>query len=163
MAPKIIPEGILPANLPLGALVSILHRTHMIYLDRRLGRLELSAGQFPLLVHLARTPGITQDDLAAYFRIDKGTVARAMKKLEDNGFVYRSIDPENRRRYCLCLTKKGEIVMPQALRIANEWEEAICAGSSETDLPQVYDSLRTLVDKSLELAQSSDAEGHGTE
>ncbi len=161
MATKTTREEILPADLPLGALVSILHRTRMMYLDRRLARLDLSAGQFPLLIHLARTPDVTQDDLAAHFRIDKGTVARAMRKLEDSGFVYRTPDPENRRRYRLCLTKKGENVLPQALRIADEWEEAICGSSSETEISRLHDTLRTLVTKSVALVQS-DGDEDGT-
>lgn len=42
----------------------------------------------------------------------KGTVAKTLRKLEDKGYIERIINKDNRRKYILKLTKKGEEVIP---------------------------------------------------
>ena len=41
----------------------------------------------------------------------KGTVAKTLRKLEDKGYIERIINKDNRRKYILKLTKKGEEVI----------------------------------------------------
>ena len=55
---------------------------------------------------------ITQEELAAHFHIDKGTVARALRKLEDKNYLFRKVDSKNRRRYLIYLTEKGRNAVP---------------------------------------------------
>lgn len=138
------------SDIPLGVFISIIHRTHIIHLNKEMKDLELTAGQFPFLIHLSHNEGITQDDLAIHLHIDKGTVARALKKLEDNGFIYREINPENRRRYLLFLTEKGTQVVPQIQSIDKEWEDSICSNFSDNERNHLFDILQTVATKSLE-------------
>ncbi|BDZ68016.1 hypothetical protein GCM10025860_14640 [Methanobacterium ferruginis] len=77
--------------------------------------MNLTEGQVPYLMALSKKPGITQDDLAGMFYIDKGTIARSIQKLEDKELVQRVQDPVNRRRYKLSLTEKGEGIIPEIL------------------------------------------------
>jgi DNA-binding MarR family transcriptional regulator len=101
-------------------------------------------------MHLSHKEGITQDDLAVHLHIDKGTVARALKKLEDNGFIYREINPQNRRRYLLFLTEKGRQIVPQIYDIDKEWEHSVCSNLSDTEYSRLFNALQTLAMKSLE-------------
>lgn len=39
-------------------------------------------------------PGITQEEIANIFQIDNGFIARIVRKLEDNEFIYRVCSPE---------------------------------------------------------------------
>lgn len=65
------------------------------------------------MIFLSHKQGITQDDIARKFQIDKGAVARSVKKLEDREFIRRIPDPENRRKYLIFLTEKGEQTIPE--------------------------------------------------
>ncbi len=112
--------------------------------------LELTAGQVPFLMHLSHKEGITQDDLAVHLHIDKGTVARALKKLEDNGFIYREINPQNRRKYLLFLTEKGRQIVPKIHQINKEWEKSVCFDLSDVEYIKLLNTLQTLAMKSLE-------------
>lgn len=116
------------SDVPFGALVSITTRARSVFLTTRLRPLGLSAGQFPVLMLLGRVQNIIQDDLVRHYRLDKGTIARSVKKLEDAGYIKRTVDPGNRRAVRLFLTKKGDRVIPQLRAIDREWEERICAG-----------------------------------
>ncbi|WP_286244219.1 MarR family winged helix-turn-helix transcriptional regulator [Methanobacterium ferruginis] len=102
-------------NIPFKGLLSIIVRNHFIFMNRELKHLNLTEGQVPYLMALSKKPGITQDDLAGMFYIDKGTIARSIQKLEDKELVQRVQDPVNRRRYKLSLTEKGEGIIPEIL------------------------------------------------
>ncbi len=138
------------SEIPLGLLVSMIHRTHMVYLNNRMKILDLSAGQFPFLLVLYHHEGINQDEIAAIVHVDKGTAARALKKLEDKNLIFREIDSKNRRRYLIYLTDKGKVLIPKIIAIDNEWEDFLCCKSSTNEYDLVYDILKNLALKSLE-------------
>ena len=139
-----------PNDIPLGVFISIIHRTRLIHLNNEMKDLELTAGQVPFLMHLSHKEGITQDNLAVHLHIDKGTVARALKKLEDNGFIYREINPQNRRKYLLFLTEKGRQIVPKIHQIDKEWEKSVCSDLSDAEYIPLLNTLQTLAMKSLE-------------
>jgi DNA-binding MarR family transcriptional regulator len=147
-AKKLLEDNI--SDIPLGLFVSIIHRTRIIHLNNQMKDLELTAGQVPFLLHLSHKEGINQDDLAIHLHIDKGTVARALKKLEDNGFIYREVNPENRRRYLLFLTEKGREAVPLIHNIDKEWEDSVCSNFSDDECDRLFGILQTLAMKSLE-------------
>jgi DNA-binding MarR family transcriptional regulator len=141
---------LLPPDIPVAGLISIVHRLHAVYLNNELRHLGLTAGQLPIIFSIAHRPGITQDEIADRIHIDKGTVARAAKKLEDGGFVSRAPDPRDRRRYLLTLTEKGETVVPTVLRIDQDWENLVSSGLSDTERARLYEDLSRLAGNSIE-------------
>ncbi|MDY9922761.1 MarR family winged helix-turn-helix transcriptional regulator [Methanobacterium sp.] len=137
-------------DVPLVVFISIIHRTHMIYLNHEIKGLEISAGQIQYIMGLSKKDGITQDDLASLYHIDKGSVARALKKLEDNKLICRKINPENRRKYLIYLTEKGRNIVPKIHRIYTQWENSICSELSKEQYNNLFDVLKTLAINSLE-------------
>jgi len=144
------------SEISIGQLVSMIHRTHMVYLNNRMKKLDISAGQFPFLMVLFNKEGITQDEIAADVHMDKGTVARALKKLEDNRYIYRAVDLNNRRKYIIYLTEKGKLVVPKILAIDTEWEDFLCNSPSSGDkYAQIYAVLKNLAVKSMEKVENN--------
>lgn len=72
----------------------------------------IGSGQFPFLMRLYREDGINQESLSDYLKIDKGTTARAIQKLVDEGYVFRQRDEKDRRSYRVFLTEKGKKLEP---------------------------------------------------
>jgi len=70
-------------------------------------------------------PGISQDDLVAMFGQSKANVAKALKKLEEQGYIKREVNPENRRKYMLKTTSKGNELVPQLRKISRDWEAEV--------------------------------------
>lgn len=144
------------SEISIGQLVSMIHRTHMVYLNNRMKKLDISAGQFPFLMVLFNKEGITQDEIAADVHIDKGTVARALRKLEDNRYIYRAVDLNNRRKYIIYLTEKGKLIVPKILAMDAEWEDFLCTSkSSGNKYTQIYAVLRNLAVKSMEKVEDN--------
>jgi DNA-binding MarR family transcriptional regulator len=64
--------------------------------------------------------------MARSFHLDKGTIARTVKKMEDAGYISRQVDPDNRRAFRLSLTSTGYKMAPEIMAIDQEWEQAVC-------------------------------------
>jgi DNA-binding MarR family transcriptional regulator len=122
----------------------------MMFLNDKIGNMDITAGQFPFITVLSNEEGISQEELAAHFHIDKGTVARALRKLEDNEYLFRKVDSLNRRRYLIYLTEKGRKAVPTVINIEKEWENSMCSRFSEEDYNYLFDILKGLAVNSLE-------------
>lgn len=138
-------------DIPFRGIVSIVTRNHFIFMNRELKHLELTEGQVPCLMILSKKPGITQDDLAKMFHIDKGTIARSIRKLAEKGMINKVQDPINRRRYLLSLTKKGEEVIPEIIRADNRWEKILFKGFSEEERTFMVEGMKRLAENSLKM------------
>jgi DNA-binding MarR family transcriptional regulator len=148
------------SEIPLGLLVSMIHRTRMMFLNDKMRNMDITAGQFPFIAILSNEEGITQDELAAHFHIDKGTVARALRKLEDKEYLFRKVDSLNRRRYLIYLTEKGRNAVPILINIEKEWENSMCSKFSEVEYNNLFHILKVLAINSLENAHKN---GKGTD
>jgi MarR family transcriptional regulator, temperature-dependent positive regulator of motility len=136
-------------DIPFGAMVSITGRCRYIFLNDRLRPRGLSAGQVPVLMLLYKEQNIMQETLVQHYHIDKGTIARAVKKLKDAGYIRQVVDPANRRAVRLSLTEKGEKMAPILQAINSEWESRICAGLSEDEKNTLNSLMHTVAHNSL--------------
>ena len=68
---------------------------------------ELTKGQYLYLVRICENPGIIQEKLSEMIKVDRTTAARAIKKLEINGFIEKKEDESNKNQK-LFPTEKGK-------------------------------------------------------
>ena len=61
----------------------------------------------------------------------KGNIAKSLKKLEEDGYIEREVNPENRRKYMLKTTSKGDEFVPKFRQISKDWEKEV--GITEDD------------------------------
>jgi DNA-binding MarR family transcriptional regulator len=73
-----------------------------------IAELHLAPFQARLLSVIGRSPGISQQALAASTERDKAQIARVIKELERRGFVARSAHQTDWRAQCLNVTEEGE-------------------------------------------------------
>ena len=50
---------------------------------------DLAKGQYLYLVRIVENPGIIQEELSEFLKVDRSTVARSVKKLESKGLIER--------------------------------------------------------------------------
>ena len=77
-------------------------------------------------------PDCSQEDIVNMFAQSKGNIAKVLRKLEDKGYIKREIIIENRRKYKLSTTEKGNQLIPKYREISREWEEKV--GISDHDI-----------------------------
>ena len=138
-------------NLPVGKLISMIARGHTIYINRHLEDLNINATQLHLLFEISHQRNINQEKIAERCNINKGAVARSIKKLEEKGLVKREIDENNRRQNKVSLTQKGNETHEKAIKIFNQWEDEVILdkGYMEKELLQMV--LKEIAIKTIEL------------
>ena len=121
---------------------SIVYRFGHMFFDEHLEENHIGSGQQFFLLHLYEHPGISQEELAHIDHYDKGTTARAVKKLEQEGYILRKSDERDRRFMKLYVTKEGETLVFKIQKIIQQWNEMLSAGLEEEE--------KTLVSKLME-------------
>ncbi|MGG3468454.1 MarR family transcriptional regulator [Neobacillus pocheonensis] len=111
---------------------------------------ELTKGQYLYLVRICENPGIIQEKLAEMIKVDRTTAARAIKKLEMNGFIEKKDDEHNQKIKKLFPTEKGKKVYP-FIRRENDYSNTVALeGFSETEVETIFNLLQR-VRKNIEI------------
>ena len=113
------------STLPIGKLITMIARGHTIYLNHHLEDFGINASQLHLLFEISHQKNINQEKIATRCNINKGAVARSIKKLEEKELVIREIDDENRRQNKVSLTSKGEEILKESINLLNIWEDEV--------------------------------------
>lgn len=110
---------------------------------------NLTKGQYLYLVRIFENPGIIQEKLAEMIKVDRTTAARAVKKLEINGFITKVDDPENKKIKKLFPTKKGEKVYP-FIKSENDYSNKIALAGLTKEEVDILFNLLLKVRKNIE-------------
>jgi DNA-binding MarR family transcriptional regulator len=136
-------------TMPFVALIHHISKNRLRYTVKNPNRIDMiHEGRYLLAIH--NNKNLSQDDLAATFGQSKGTIAKALRKLEDKKYVERKIDENNRRKYILNATKKGEELAILLKKELDEWEEKV--GIDKLD-ENAKNQLRQIARKSEEIIE----------
>ena len=122
-----------------------------IYIGKKIEPYGIGSGQFPFLMRLYREDGINQESLSDYLKIDKGTTARAIQKLVDEGYVFRQRDEKDKRSYRVFLTEKGKKLEPDMKKIASEWEDILFSSFDDSQRREITNSLEIMFENVLKI------------
>ncbi|MDD4504628.1 MAG: MarR family winged helix-turn-helix transcriptional regulator [Clostridiaceae bacterium] len=106
--------------------------------------MPIEVGQIPTLIQVYRHPGITQDGISSNAGIDKGTVARTVKQLEDNDIVIRQSDPKDRRVNHIFATAKGLENREGIFQIIRELHENLYQGFCDSEIEEAISLLERM-------------------
>ena len=142
-------------SLPIGKLITMIARGNTIYLNHHLHDLGINASQLHLLFEISHQKEINQEKIASRCNMDKGAVARSIKKLEEKSLIKREIDNTNRRQNKISLTPKGENILNKCIDLLDNWEmEVLHNINIEKELLQI--ALKEIVIKTIELNQKGE-------
>ncbi|MEC1738307.1 MarR family transcriptional regulator [Bacillus mojavensis] len=105
---------------------------------------NLTKGQYLYLVRICESPGIIQEKLAEMIKVDRTTAARAIKKLEMNGFIKKMDDDHNKKIKKLFPTEKGKEVFPVIKRENDHSNSVALAGFSEKEAETIFHLLQRI-------------------
>ncbi len=133
----------------IGKYIGEIHRASCMYFGKKFSKFGIGAGQYLFLLNLYKNDGITQEELTEKVKLDKATTARAIKKLEDEGYVRRIKKESDRRAYKLELTEKAEQIKDDVYSIMNEWESKIRKCFTDGESQELMNLLNKLSKSSL--------------
>ena len=98
--------------ISVGKYISRIYRRLNILLAHGFKDLDIGQGQYLFLINLYEQEGINQKELGKLLNIDRANTTRAIKKLEEVGYVESIIDPIDKRNKQLYLTQEGHSIIP---------------------------------------------------
>ncbi|AYM04019.1 MarR family winged helix-turn-helix transcriptional regulator [Levilactobacillus yiduensis] len=117
--------------------LSIANRYTRIALDRRLQPYRLNASMYYYILRIHEQPRLTQDRLIALTYLNPSNVTRAVNQLVNLGYVRKRQSKADKRVYELSLTKRGEALYPEIVKLRQEVADQLL-----TDVPAAdHDAL----------------------
>lgn len=102
---------------------------------------ELTLAQSRALIHIARSPGIRQVELADRLEIQPITLARLVDQLEGCGLAERRPHPSDRRAYQLYQTERADRYLEGMASVIQQIRQEAFAGLDEEELTALLSAL----------------------
>ncbi len=137
-----------------GRLISATARCGMMFITKRLARFGIGTGQAFIMAELFIKDEVSQDSVRCILKMDKGTITRAMQRLEDLGFITRSQDGQDRRVVRVFVTEKARAIEREFFAVLYSWNEGILEGVSAEEEELALSVLR-------KMAENAEVMAHG--
>ena len=123
---------------------STLYRLFQTYYSECFEPYGLGSGQHFFLVEIQHKPGITMTELAELGAYDGATVTRAVKRLNQSGYVIITPDQTDHRVKRLYLTDEGRKMVEIIAEKRRALFDVVTVGFTEDELAQTYELLERL-------------------
>lgn len=133
------------------ALISYAYRTIQKSFAKDLASYHIGWGHFAILVSLYEMEGRSQESLASSRGFDKTMIAKSVVRLEEEGFVRRETDQDDKRVKRLYLTEKSRNLRPEMERIGYRLNELLFRDLDADESAVVMKNLRKIALNASEL------------
>lgn len=113
--------------------ISAIYRFGMVFSQNEFKGLGISGGDNGIILFLACHKGTNQESISEYLMLDKGTIAKAVARLEELGYIRREVNPNNKREKNIYMTQKGEEIVDQIKNSLNEWGDYVLKNLSDEE------------------------------
>lgn len=118
---------------------------------RELTAFEITARQYGVLVKVYENANRSQKEIAEELKIDRTTMVEHAEHLESLKYITRVKNPQDKRVYCLNITKQGTEVINQCKELLQQSENRILSPLSDSEkaifktyLLKIYNTWRNI-------------------
>lgn len=116
-----------------GREISIIHRYTGMLIKSKADMDIIPGRMIPYAVEICENPGLSQEEIAACLKIDKGSVARAVKRLYDLDLVRIESGEKDRRIHRIYPSEKMKRVHDSSIKARDEVMAVMLKGISQED------------------------------
>ncbi|MGL4738434.1 MAG: MarR family winged helix-turn-helix transcriptional regulator [Cellulosilyticaceae bacterium] len=128
----------------IGRYISHFHRLGAAFLAKEYEKYHIGSGQYQFLIQLYLQDGISHDELTEKVSVDKGTTTRAIKKLEEAGYVTTVVNQQDKRKYHIFLTTKAQEICEEIMEVSKKWNHQLVGSLSQEELDTLFTLLRKM-------------------
>jgi MarR family transcriptional regulator for hemolysin len=128
-----------------GHLISLAARGFTRLSEARLKPLGFGVGHLPVLVALRDGRASTQRDLARFAKIEQPPMAQMLARMERDGLIARTPDPDDGRSSRITLTKVAEARLPEAIAVLLKGNREALRGFSDKEIGMLITLLTRLI------------------
>ena len=123
------------------------HAAHVFQVRTKEAGLDLTPVQFAAMDAIATNPGIDQASIAAQIAYDRATIGGVIDRLEQKGWIKRTISNRDRRAREVTLTPTGRDILDRAIPVVSALQADILPGLSNDETSH----LRDLIERTTRL------------
>lgn len=147
-----------------GHLIKILNEKLKSRANRLLRDNGLTLAQMETMWYIHSHGGsAAQKDIEQFFHISHPTVTGILSRMEKNGFITSSRDPEDKRVRIVRTTEKADGFRDLSLQHKKKMEATLARGFSAEELEMIRRGLRCMISNLDEGAALPESEGSGSE
>lgn len=95
---------------------------------------NITPRDFTYLSNIFYHQNVSQRQLAELLYVSESNVAQIVKRLENNGLIFRTCDANNKSKKVLNLTEKGKLIVFSVLKDIYEWEASFFDKYGDVDI-----------------------------
>ena len=95
---------------------------------------------------------ITQDKLIDELHFDKGVLTRTMQSLENQGYLKRQSNPNDKRSFIFSITEKSKNLINTLSPVIEKWQKVLLAGLDTNDITLLQNLLEKMAKNTLDKA-----------
>jgi len=141
-----------------GHLINRAARLMLRLADGRFRQFGIGVAAFPVLNMLRTGRKLSQKDLALCARIEQPSMAQLLARLERDGMIRRTPDPDDGRASLISITRKALAILPEVDAVIDEGNAMAVDGMSDRETEMLIDLLQRLI-ANLERAAASEDVG----
>lgn len=135
----------------IGKNIGILCRQLNLYLNHALEVSGLTATEMMYLGSLAQKDGVSQEELAKEFSVNKAAVTRSIQALENKGLVIRREAANDKRSKLVYITSEAMQYNNTLSDIQSNWYHSVIEGIDDDSRRIFGNVLEIIVDKTRQL------------
>lgn len=130
--------------------INIISKHTNVYLDQALSEFGLCSCHRVFIKMIVKYPGITRDKIKNMVHIHPSNTTRIIDFLEENNFIIKKINDEDRRICELYPTEKLQTVYNKLLVVEKEWIDILTESISKDDLTKYEEFLKVSASNSIQ-------------
>ena len=133
--------------------ISIIDKSAIKYRNEKFIPLGIGGSDHPYILCVNRFPGISQDEITDRVVVNKSNTTRTLARLEEDGYIERVINQDDKRVYNVHLTEKGKNIIPKIQEINISLEEYLFEDFTFEEKEQFENLLNKVYNKAVEYAR----------
>lgn len=125
--------------------IGVLERCAIDYRNKKLSDIGLSGCNYNYIICVCKNPGISQEEIVKRIYVNKSNVARNLKVLENDGFIYKKVSDLDKRINMIYPTEKALNALPKIREVIRGWNDIILNGLSNEEVNVLENILEILV------------------
>ena len=130
----------------LGYLLAAASRLASKEFNKTLKNYNITAPQWSVLNFLLEEGGFPQTQIGEQLHWDKATIGDIVENLLKKGLVTRTVSPQDRRAYQVCITPAGADIIRQVLDIEEAINADTCRGMTQEEAALLHRLLKQAIE-----------------
>lgn len=119
-------------------------RMHKLAIDSKAQEIGIHRTQHRILMHLARRGSLpSQKELAEHLGVSAAAVTGALKRIERDGYIKRSLGQDNRYNE-LTITEKGREIVEKTKKLFSETDISLFDGFTDEEIEAYISCLKKI-------------------